>query len=95
MQVFEEDLVTLRQAAKLVPSNHGKSIHISTIHRWISRGVGGVRLESVAIGGRRYTSINAVERFIKRLSTPSTGEPPAREIPSDKITDAKLDEHGL
>ena len=36
-----------------------------TIRRWAARGVRGRRLESVVVGGRRYTSSEAIERFIR------------------------------
>jgi hypothetical protein len=38
------------------------------------KGVRGVRLETVMMGGRRYTSAEAVERFFARL-TAARGEP--------------------
>ena len=37
--------------------------HPSTVQRWLSQGVGGRRLEAVRIGGRTYTTIEAIARF--------------------------------
>lgn len=42
----------------------------ATVWRWALRGVKGVKLESIVIGGRRYTSTAAIDRFITRLSEP-------------------------
>lgn len=39
--------------------------HPSTIHRWISQGVGGRRLGTIRIGGRSYTSKEALVRFVE------------------------------
>lgn len=39
---------------------------ISTLHRWINRGVGGVRLEAVRIGNQVITSRQAITRFIEQ-----------------------------
>lgn len=33
------------------------------VKRWASHGIAGIRLESVKEGGRKYTSVAAVERF--------------------------------
>ncbi|MCR9211960.1 MAG: DUF1580 domain-containing protein [bacterium] len=42
---------------------------MSTAWRWANRGVKGVKLETVSIGGKRLTSVQAVTRFLKRTST--------------------------
>ena len=46
----------------------GRTPHRDTISRWARLGCRGVRLESVLLGGRRYTSLEAIERFITKLS---------------------------
>ena len=43
--------------------------NISTIWRWITVGTRGVKLESVLIGGQRYTTDAAIQRFIRNLNT--------------------------
>jgi Protein of unknown function (DUF1580) len=44
--------------------------HVSTFVRWALRGVGRdrVKLETVKVGGRRYTSRAALDRFIAQLT---------------------------
>lgn len=60
----EESLLTLSEAAELLPGRP----HRCTLHRW-ARGVsGGVRLETLLVGGRRCTSREAVQRFIRALN---------------------------
>lgn len=70
-----EDLVAWRHAAKSIPG----APHISTLHRWRLRGVRGVRLESILIGGSRFTSRQAITRFIDACNapTPDTAQPVA------------------
>ena len=52
---------------------------ICTRWRWCLHGVRGVRLESVRVGGRRYTSAEAVGRFLLELNSPNTiATPPSR-----------------
>jgi GTP-dependent phosphoenolpyruvate carboxykinase len=42
--------------------------HISTRHRWRLQGVRGVKLETFLCGGRRFTTEEAVGRFIAHLN---------------------------
>ena len=65
----DADLLSFGSVAENLPrSANGKKIHISTIHRWHNKGVKGIRLEAVRIGGRRYTTLENVEKFCKQLS---------------------------
>ena len=59
IDISNENLLSLPAAAQTLPSRP----HVSTLHRWRLRGVRGVKLETCLIGGRRYTSREAVERF--------------------------------
>jgi len=86
------NLILLREVPKLLPKNRkGKRVHISTVHRWASRGVqGGVRLPTVKIGGATYTSLRALQEFSQRLSQPAssnhnvTPAPPRRNGANDQ-----------
>ena len=61
-----------------VPGEAAKSFpdrpHTSTIWRWHRRGIKGVRLETAIIGGRRYTSREAIQRFIERTTAADDGD---------------------
>ena len=60
-----EDLILLGQAARLIPSRKpGRRVSISCVYRWCAHGRRGVKLESWVIGGTRYTSVQAVARFM-------------------------------
>ena len=50
------DALTLHEASEQLPGNRAKS----TLHRWQRIGIRGVKLETVLIGGRRYTSAAAI-----------------------------------
>lgn len=81
MSMFaDEDLLTLSQAAEMLPRGRdGKKRHLSTLWRWITYGVRGQKLESILIGNVRYTSREAIDRFIARLNAvrPADSTPPA------------------
>lgn len=64
-----ENLVPLRDVPRCLPPRpSGKRLHISAVYRWTLRGVKGIRLETVKIGGTTYTSREAIQRFSERLS---------------------------
>lgn len=69
IDVATEKLLTLAQAAKHLPGRPS----ICTIWRWRNRGIKGRRLESVQVGGRVYTSLEALARFAASAS----GDQPA------------------
>lgn len=69
-----ENLIPLRDVPRCLPLRpNGKRLHISAVYRWTLRGVKGIRLETVKIGGTTYTSREAIQRFSERL----TGVAPA------------------
>jgi hypothetical protein len=69
-----EDLVVLTKAAAWIAERTGgRRPNISTLHRWATRGVRGVKLETIAVGHVRYTSIEAVRRFL--LGKPAAPAP--------------------
>ena len=60
-----ETLVALRHARGSIPGKRGQRVSISTMHRWHRHGLRGIRLETVLVAGVRYTSIEAIDRFIR------------------------------
>ncbi|MCH8146942.1 MAG: DUF1580 domain-containing protein [Planctomycetes bacterium] len=70
INVASERTLSLTEAAKQLPRRRaGKPTHVATVYRWGSRGLRGVRLETIQIGGTRCTSVEALQRFFDRLST--------------------------
>lgn len=63
------------QRISLTALSQELGVHVSTVWRWVLRGLRGHHLECVRIGGRRYTTREAFARFIaatngQRLPTP-------------------------
>ena len=71
-----EEIIPL--APKAFPSRPS----IPTIWRWQGRGVGGVRLETIVIGGRRFTSREAIDRFIAATTAKRDGPPVSLRSPA-------------
>jgi len=59
IDIRTEELLTLSAAASLLPGRPS----ISTMWRWRTKGARGRRLESVTLGGKVYTSAEALQRF--------------------------------
>lgn len=72
IDIATEEIFPLNDAPKHLPPRRGKVIHVSTIHRWVQRGLKGIRLEVVQVGGSRHTSLPALQRFFDRLGDPNT-----------------------
>jgi hypothetical protein len=74
-----ETVLTLAQAARWIPGRNGQGVHVSTTWRWTLRGIRGVLLETILIGGIRYTSQEALQRFFEATTAAADGTPvPAR-----------------
>ena len=74
-----EKLITLAEASRLLPGRPS----VPTIWRWRNKGVRGRKLESVIVGGKCYTSVEAIQRFAQQQgetnSQPILRTPAARE----------------
>ena len=80
IDISREQLISLAQAAKLRPcGRRGRPLHPSTMYRWISRGIRGIRLEATRFGGTFYTSREAMQRFADRLTAGSLATTPPTE----------------
>ncbi|MGE3819866.1 MAG: DUF1580 domain-containing protein [Isosphaeraceae bacterium] len=61
-----ETLIPLGEVPDHVPRPEGAPrVNASTVWRWRKTGVRGATLETVAVGGRVYTSAEALARFIE------------------------------
>lgn len=88
---------------ELPTRREGKRIHVSTLYRWSKRGVRGVRLETLQVGGTLCTSIEALQRFFDALSRQGRGGQPlgqrTRESQLAKrdsgVIERELDQAGL
>ncbi len=99
VSVEQENLITLRAAARLVPSSRGgkSGIHVATVYRWTNKGVRGQRLETILVGGIRYTSEAALWRFVGKLNEKENPlvPPPQRDSKRAGRTKSILKKAGL
>ena len=90
-----ETPIPFPEAPKHIPGRP----HISTLHRWRLRGVRGRRLETFLTGGRRFTTIEAIARFLHPGDSESVNAT-ARDADADQIQRAhnagsELDKLGI
>ncbi len=65
-QLAEERPLNLLEAAAYIGKLTGnKKPNVSTLYRWCMKGCRGVKLDSVCIGGKRFVTVSAIERFIE------------------------------
>ena len=79
---LESGLLSLGDAAQLLPHRP----HPLTLQRWARTGSHGVRLRTLVVGGRRFTTRQFLEQFILEVSaqaevdsTPIDAQPSAPE----------------
>ena len=70
LDLQNEQALTLNEARRLsyVKGRSGNNVSLCTIHRWSTRGVRGVLLETAKCGGTVITTAEAVLRFVAHLS---------------------------
>ncbi|MCH7727048.1 MAG: DUF1580 domain-containing protein [Planctomycetes bacterium] len=95
---IDEGLLPLAEAAKILPRRRGRKVATSTLYRWAKRGLRGVCLEVVQVGGTTCTSRSALQRFFNRLTAAARPKTPTmddRQIEDLRVTERKLDQLGL
>ena len=87
-----EAILTLKQAAAQLPHRRrGSRPHVATLYRWAQRGLRGVRLETIQVGGTLCTSVEALQRFFEALGQsrqpiqPTTRAARQREIAAAEL----------
>jgi hypothetical protein len=70
IDVGTETLIRFDEAQKAFPGK--KRVSLATLHRWRLRGVRGVTLETLVVGGARFTSVEAIARFVQAQNSPES-----------------------
>src|SRR5438477_12344262 len=69
-----DTMLTLAQAAREVPNRSGgRGVDVATVWRWTSRGIHDQRLETLLVGGIRFTSREALQRFFWAVTAAADG----------------------
>ncbi|HUY35471.1 MAG TPA: DUF1580 domain-containing protein [Pirellulales bacterium] len=87
MDLLNEETIDLAAVARSLP---GKP-HPATVWRWYRNGLRGQRLETIVVGGRRYTSREALARFVAATTAAREADPAAGDVAA--IAAARDDVH--
>ena len=82
--VLSESVIPLNDVVKYLPFRTS----IATVQRWIRRGASGAVLETARIGSRRFTSKEAVQRFL--VAQNETAKPQAAP-PKSSLSKREID----
>jgi hypothetical protein len=84
-----EKLILLCEAAAILPGRPS----VTTLWRWRTRGIRGRKLESISIGGRVYTTVEALERFAQHnaIETQVGIRTPAQRARAIRAAERELD----
>lgn len=75
-----ETLIPINRAFPQIASRP----HVATIWRCVKRGVRGITLETILTGGKRYTSQEAIQRFMEATTAASDPQPVAKNAGPSK-----------
>lgn len=70
IDIHAERMIPFTEAPEHIPGRPS----LATVHRWRLRGARGARLESVLVGGKRFTSAEAIQRFIEATTRGAEGD---------------------
>ncbi len=95
-QLSRETPLVFSEVPNRLPKRHGKKIHYSTVYRWATKGVRGRVLETVRVGGVRYTTVEALERFLSAPTLVNLEAPKSATL-DDELTaiQRQLDDAGV
>ncbi|MCA9070741.1 MAG: DUF1580 domain-containing protein [Planctomycetaceae bacterium] len=96
IEVEKQDYLTITEASKRFPGRP----HISSVWRWILNGSNGIKLETVKVNGRRFKTMERIEKFIEQTTAKADGKPIPKQTKKQKErehekTERELKEFGL
>lgn len=68
IELDKEEALSLTAASRVVPPVDGRHVSTCSVWRWCTKGLAGVRLESIWIGKRLCTTREALGRFFNAVS---------------------------
>lgn len=86
IDIHTERIIPINQAPKHFPGRP----NVSSVYRWFGKGSRGARLETIVVGAKRYTSIEAIERFIERTTANSPGAVAPLSRPTSRQREAAI-----
>ena len=73
IDIVNEQMLPFSKIPAWCEQHLGNQVNRSTVHRWRTRGDRGRRLETILVGGRRYSSQEALLRFFDSTTAAEDG----------------------
>ena len=73
IDIVNEQMIPLSKIPAWCEKHLGNRVHPSTVHCWRLRGARGRKLETVLVGGRRYSSQEVLLRFFDSTTAAEDG----------------------
>ena len=70
IDIANETVIPIADAPSYIPGHPS----LATVWRWVLNGTRAGKLDSILIGGRRFTSAEAVQRFANRSTAAADGD---------------------
>jgi hypothetical protein len=71
IDISKQQILTLKEAIAVVPKIDGKRPSLGSLYRWVNKGIRGVRLEVISIGGRTCTTRESLNMFFNEVAQAS------------------------
>jgi len=92
IRIGRDEFLTLSEAAKRLPAkNSGRRLHVAALYRWASNGCRGVVLETIHVGGQRYTSLDALQSFLEAVTERARASVSPRRPVDARAREAELE----
>lgn len=65
---IDATLIAISDVPSFLPAKQGRRLHISAVYRWMQKGIKGIKLDYVTIGGTRFTSPEALQKFAEQIT---------------------------
>lgn len=98
IDLASENVITLTNATQYLPKRRkGQRPHPATMFRWAQKGVRGIVLETLRVGGTLCTSTEALQRFCERCTNPTASPGRTTRARQKAFDDAarELDSEGV
>ena len=86
--IDDERPITFNQAGTYLPASARPCQ--ATWWRWWRKGLRGERLQTMVIGGRRYTTVRFLLEWISRVTAAANHEPPPIRTPARRARDIAM-----
>ena len=73
IDIANETVIPIAEAPQHIPGRPS----LATVWRWVLSGTRAGKLESFLVGGRRFTSLESIERFAQKSTAAADSDAPA------------------